>query len=114
MTHLDEAALTASFERLVKRGGLSPLGALILAAVGEGAAADSRGLARLLDVGHAIVLREIAGLAAAGRVLVERRDPRTMRTWIALAPERGEASRSGDAREVTKPASKTIVRRSEL
>ena len=64
---------------------LSPLGAGILAAAHLGIAADSRSFAKTLGIAHALVLRDVDGLAdEAGWLTVTKRDPRTQRTFYAL------------------------------
>ena len=64
---------------------LSPLGAGIVVAIEMGLA-DSRGFARALGVEHALVLREIAFLSGPdGLITVTGRDPRTLRTSLALS-----------------------------
>jgi hypothetical protein len=66
---------------------VSALGAGLLAAVELGIATDSRSFSRLLGIEHALVLREIALLSAAdGYLLVTARNPRTLRTSLALSP----------------------------
>lgn len=64
---------------------LAPLGAAMLAVVEFAIATDSRAIAKALGVEHALVLREISALEGKGRLVVEQRDARTMRTWIRLA-----------------------------
>jgi hypothetical protein len=64
---------------------LSPLAAGLVVAVEMGLA-DSRGFARAFGVEHALVLREIALLSGeGGLVAVTGRDPRTLRTSLALS-----------------------------
>jgi hypothetical protein len=71
---------------LARDAGLSPLGAGLVAALQLGLTRDSRGFSRLLGIEHSLVLREIGQLAGpAGPVVVTGRDPRTLRTSLALA-----------------------------
>ena len=75
---------------------LTPLGAGILAAARLGIAADSRSFAKTLGIAHALVLREVDGLAdESGWLTVTKRDPRTQRTFYALTA--GAAVRLNDA-----------------
>lgn len=68
---------------------ISPLAAGIIVAVDMGIA-DSRSFSRLLGVEHALVLREIADLSGPdGLVVVTARQPKTLRTSLALST-RGE------------------------
>lgn len=65
---------------------ISPLGAGIMVAIDMGIA-DSRAFARLLGVEHALVLREIAHLSDTdGPIVVTGRQPKTLRTSLALSP----------------------------
>lgn len=74
-------ALLATADRL------SPLGAGILAALHLDIAADSRTFARLLGVAHALVLREVNIIGAAGGYIrILKRDFRTQRTRYELSP----------------------------
>jgi hypothetical protein len=79
---------------------ISPLAAGIVVAVDMGIA-DSRSFARVLDVEHALVLREIADLSApGGLIVVTGRHEKTLRTSLALSA-RGELllkERCGHAR----------------
>jgi len=64
---------------------LSPVGAGIVVAIDMGIA-DSRSFSRLLGVEHALVLREITNLTGHdGLVTVLERNPRTLRTSLALS-----------------------------
>jgi hypothetical protein len=68
---------------------ISPLAAAVLVAIDMGIA-DSRSFARRLGVEHALVLREIANLSGPdGLVVVTGRQPKTLRTSLALSA-RGE------------------------
>lgn len=81
-----EALYLAEVERQCEADPmLSPLGAGILAGLALHVAQDSRSFARLLGIEHALVLREVEQLAAAGRLIVTKRDPRTSRTAYAPA-----------------------------
>lgn len=72
--------ITEGLTRLDPR--LSPLQAALLAGACLGVAGDSRSFSRLLDIEHALVLREITALEDSGELLrVLRRDARTMRTF---------------------------------
>lgn len=65
--------------------GLTPIQAGLLAAAHMGIARDSRTFARLLDLAHALVLREMNVLAERNGLLqIEKRDERTMRAHFAL------------------------------
>jgi hypothetical protein len=60
---------------------LTPIQASVVTAALLGAARDSRTFARLLGLPHALVLREVNGLAERGDVLrIVARDERTLRT----------------------------------
>jgi hypothetical protein len=64
---------------------ISPLAAGILVAIDMGIA-DSRSFANLLDVEHALVLREIAHLSAPdGLIVVTARHAKSLRTSLALS-----------------------------
>lgn len=85
----DDDTSAAAFMRRVddilsSRPGLSRLGAGVLAAAELGIAGDSRAFARAFAVEHALVLREISALEVVGLLHVDKRDPRTMRSWIRL------------------------------
>lgn len=82
-TEPDAEAFVYTTERLMRlEVRLSPLQAGILAAHHLGIARDSRSFSRLLDIEHALVLREITALEETGELLgVTRRDARTMRTF---------------------------------
>lgn len=70
---------------------LTRLGAGIVAALLLDAAHDSRTFARLFEIEHALVLRELANLAAEdGFLTISRRDERTQRSFYSLS-EKGEA-----------------------
>ncbi len=66
---------------------LSALGAGILVGIAFDIAHDSRAFARTLGIEHAIVLREVQGLVAMGRLTITRRDERTHRCGYALAAD---------------------------
>lgn len=67
-------------------GQFSRLGAGIIAGVLLGVANDSRSFARLLDVAHALVLREVNVMASDdGLLQVTRRDARTQRSFYELS-----------------------------
>ena len=67
---------------------ISPLAAGVVVAIDMGIA-DSRSFARLLDVEHALVLREIANLSGPdGLITVTGRQTKTLRTSLTLS-ERG-------------------------
>ncbi len=64
---------------------LSTIQACLIVAFNHSIANDSRTFARLFEVPHAVVLRELVDLAEAhGRLLVTRRDSRTMRTYYTV------------------------------
>lgn len=64
---------------------LTPLGAAILIAPHIGVASDSRTFARLIDVEHALVLRELTALAEGATLLrIVDRNERTQRTQYQL------------------------------
>jgi hypothetical protein len=63
---------------------ISPLAAGIIVAIDMGIT-DSRSFSRALGVEHALVLREIANLSdTAGLITVTGRQPKTLRTSLAL------------------------------
>ncbi|MCK9552896.1 hypothetical protein [Aquamicrobium sp.] len=82
-TEPDAEAFIDTAERLMRlESRLSPLQAGLLAAHHLGIARDSRSFSRLLDIEHALVLREITALEETGELLsVTKRDSRTMRTF---------------------------------
>ena len=64
---------------------LTPLHAAVLAALGIGAAADTRSFAKVFGVAHALVLRTVSDLADGfGLVSETGRDARTQRARLAL------------------------------
>ncbi len=64
---------------------LTPMGASILLALHFGICADSRTFARLFEISHALVLREVTTLAEQhDLVTIVERNPRTQRTALAL------------------------------
>lgn len=68
-------------------GGISALGAGIVAAAALDIASDSRTFARQLGLAHALVLREISALDQEGGYLrIRQRDMRTQRTRYELSP----------------------------
>lgn len=70
---------------------LTLLGAGLIAALDLGIARDSRGFSQVLGMEHSLVLREISRLAGPeGFLAITARQPRTLRTSLALAP-RGQA-----------------------
>ena len=72
---------------------ISPLAAGIIVAIDMGIA-DSRSFSRLLGVEHALVLREIAELSGPeGLIEVTRRQPKTLRTSLALRTSGAELIR---------------------
>ena len=83
----EEAFLEIVGHVRVQAPELSPLAAAILVALHLEICRDSRTFARLFDISHALVLREITGLAgeAAPLVTIVGRNPRTQRTELALA-----------------------------
>lgn len=75
-----EAAFMMAAEReCLADTRLSLLGGGILAALDLDIAQDSRRFARALGIEHAIVLRELAGLADLNCIVIARRDERTSR-----------------------------------
>jgi hypothetical protein len=80
-------AYMAEVKALIRVDGrLSPLGAGMIAALRLDIAHDSLGFARALGVGHALVLREVELLSSdLGLLDINRRDPRTQRTYYALS-----------------------------
>lgn len=65
---------------------ITRLGAGIIAALLLDIAADTRQFARIFDVEHALVLREVNMLAQAnGPLQITRRDARTQRSFFALS-----------------------------
>ncbi|MGV3551156.1 hypothetical protein [Rhizobium sp.] len=76
----------AEIERLIAGDPrLTTLSAGILAAARLDIARDSIAFCRALDVSHALVLREIGDLEDFGLLKVDRRDPRTSRTFYSLS-----------------------------
>lgn len=59
---------------------LTPIQAGLVVAAGLGIAGDSRTLAHLLGLAHALVLRELTALVARDLLRVTKRDGRTMRS----------------------------------
>ncbi len=66
---------------------LTPVGAGLLAALHLGVCSDSRSFARILDIAHALVLREVTGLTSRGLLTVISRNERTQRTALALTED---------------------------
>lgn len=67
---------------------LTAIQAGLLVAARFGIAHDSRTFARLLDLAHALVLREVNALAEQGDLLrIDKRDGRTMRTHFTQGAE---------------------------
>lgn len=72
-------------ERQAREQALTGLQAGLLVAAEEGIATDSRSFARIFDVAHALVLRELNDLTEPGGPLeILRRDARTMRVHYAI------------------------------
>jgi hypothetical protein len=73
-------------ENLVQTSGrLSSLQAALLIACNLSIASDSRTFAKLFDIEHAIVLRELNILAIGDELLViTKRDPRSLRSHFEL------------------------------
>jgi predicted outer membrane protein len=65
---------------------LTGIEAALIAAADTGLAGDSRTFARRLGLAHALVLRALNALAERGRIRIDRRDARTMRTHYSLGP----------------------------
>ncbi|MEM0934524.1 MAG: hypothetical protein AAF646_12970 [Pseudomonadota bacterium] len=77
---------------------LSELGPYILAAVTLGAARDTRSLARVLGVAHALVIRECNSLGEElGLLEIEDRGDRSQRVFVSLS-DTGAALFGGGAR----------------
>lgn len=67
---------------------LTELGPLLLAAAGLGVAKDSRSFARVFDVAHALVLRELVHLEAdLGVLAIEDRGGKSGRMFLSLTPQ---------------------------
>lgn len=63
---------------------LTAIQAAVLVALRLDIARDSRTFARLLDIEHALVLREVNAFSEhSGLLHIEKRDDRTMRTYFA-------------------------------
>lgn len=85
---VDEAAFLALTARIgAAPPSLSSLAAGLLAAAQLGLVKDSRSFAQGFDVAHALVLRALTELSAAGLIEVTRRDARSQRTTFALTAE---------------------------
>jgi hypothetical protein len=81
---------------------LSPLDGVILAAIALDIADDTRSLAKLFEVEHALVIRAVNQLAEGGAWLdLVERQPRTQRTKVALS----EAGRAWMEHGAAEPAS---------
>lgn len=66
-------------------GFLSELGPYLLAALAEGAGHDTRSIARLFGVAHALVIREATSLSEElGLVATENRGDRSQRVFLSL------------------------------
>ncbi len=85
----DAGAFLDAAERLAGLDAcLSPLQAGLLAASHLGIAGDSRSFSRLFGIEHALVLRELTGVAEDGGLLrITGRDAHTMRTHYAPGTE---------------------------
>jgi hypothetical protein len=66
---------------------LSQLGAAILAALHYGIAKDSRTFARIFDIAHALVLREVTALSDDLGLFTIGRNAKTQRTEFALTEQ---------------------------
>ena len=66
---------------------LTPVGAGLLAALHLGVCNDSRSFSRILRIAHALVLREVTGLASRALLTVVSRNERTQRTSFALTED---------------------------
>ena len=86
MSEEAEAALEGLAQALERTSPrLSTLDALVLAALAQDLAADSRSLARIFGIGHALVLRTIVALAEEPALLtITRREARTQRSILEL------------------------------
>ncbi|GLS23525.1 hypothetical protein GCM10007874_65460 [Labrys miyagiensis] len=88
----EDSELLAAIEAIRRLDpALTPLDGVILAAVTLGIADDTRSLAKLFEVEHALVIRAVNQLADGGVWLdVVERQARTQRTKVALS-EAGRA-----------------------
>jgi len=68
-----------------KDPALTSIQAAIIVAVELDIAKDSRNFAKVLGIEHALALRELNALADRDMVIVQKRDPRTLRTFYQLA-----------------------------
>jgi predicted ArsR family transcriptional regulator len=85
LSEADDAAFLALVDAIARRRpDLGSIEAVLLAAAQGGLAADSRGLAKALDVAHAHALRAVTALEEAGLLAVGRRDARSGRAHYAL------------------------------
>lgn len=91
-TDLTEDDFLAMVSTVVAADGrLEPTAAAVLVALHHGIAKDSRTFARVLGIPHAIVLRDVTGLASdLGLVRVVSRSAKTQRTAYELTAA-GEA-----------------------
>ena len=80
-----EQFLALVAEAQAKDPELTSLQAGLIVAAELGIAANSRTFARLLDVAHALVLRELNLLAELGKLRIVKQDARTMRTYYVVA-----------------------------
>ncbi|MGE7368751.1 hypothetical protein ACQKKX_06705 [Neorhizobium sp. NPDC001467] len=64
---------------------LTSIQAAMVVAARLGIAGDSRSFARILDIEHALTLRELNALADRGDIIILKRDERTLRTFYRLA-----------------------------
>ena len=83
----DHTVFLSEVEKLLQNDPrLSPVKAALIAAARFDIAGDSRTFSRLLDVPHALVLRELNELFDLGNYLqCSRRDNRTLRTYFAFS-----------------------------
>ncbi len=89
----DFMALVAAIQNL--DASLSPLAAALIVAVYLSIARDSRTFAKLFDIEHAIVLREINLTSGADNPLkIVSRDARTQRTHLQLTVKGESLTRS--------------------
>ncbi len=87
-----EQFLTLVTQAQAKDPELTSLQAGLVVAAELGIADDTRTFARLLEVAHALVLRELNLLAERGRLRIVSQDTRTMRAYYAVMEQIADRS----------------------
>lgn len=84
----EEQFLALIAEAQAKNSALTSLQAGLIVGAELGIACDSRTFARLLDVAHALVLRDLNILAEQGELRIVKQDARTLRTFYEVSGKR--------------------------